>query len=620
MKVADLRESVVKEPAKEMLIVRVLRIRQTMAGKTPKWECDLIDDDSACSVLLMDAWGGNISRAKNELEEGNVYKITNYTITSVGKAIPFGNNTIKSTINPKVGIEHLQGDHPDIPLHLPLADLAGVFDLRAPRVLSLVLAIDTPAIKKSVEIKRTGATKDVANVMMKAKNLKIEFSAWGQHATEMSSLTGDVRLDAVQVIPSVNGDSVKLSTLDCTTIRKPTQEESDTLHEELASDERMQTVTRTSFVGKRQTEMAQKTSVTNIEVLSMCVLSEFDPHTQTKGDQGFSQTYEIPSAMIMSIAGIDYTDVQTLSYRACPKCNFKKLGEDAKCSKCGGCEYVERHLLRCTISDPTGSIDGIMHHDAAEEFLRDEDLLLKPVVALVHVAPDSHNPGKHSLEFFAIKQMFTATGVLNIFRAPLARFHCSGDKVIPTYPSEVQTNAMSQTIVYGAFCSNVRFLLTITTPKPITEVEAQVDGMRCEQTATCCVTSTPISLKLAGSFDTVAPLYSLTKKATIHVLCTPSGQTNSDGLDVYKPLKVYAIQDEDKATIFKAFKFEVKEVQTHFDKNVEEVSPGEETPKIKLKASENQTFSSPGWSSPPRRLKISKTDEAASAGIQRDPP
>jgi len=126
-------------------------------------------------------------------------------------------------------------------------------------------------------------------------------------------------------------------------------------------------------------------------------------------------------------------------------------------------------------------------------------------------------------------------------------------------------------------------------------------------------------LKLAGSFDTVAPLYSLTKKATIHVLCTPSGQTNSDGLDVYKPLKVYAIQDEDKATIFKAFKFEVKQVKSHFDKNVEEVSHGEETPEIKRKASENQTFSSPGWESPPRRLKISKTDEAASAGIQRDP-
>ena len=103
-----------------------------------------------------------------------------------------------------------------------------------------------------------------------------------------------------------------------------------------------------------------------------------------------------------------------------------------------------------------------------------------------------------------------------------------------------------KTSVYGIFCSHVRFLVQITTPKAITEVQEQVDGMRCEHTAVCCITSNPISLKSAGSFDTVAPLYRLTKKNTVHVLCTPTGQENSTGLAVYSPLKLYAIQDEDK--------------------------------------------------------------------------
>ena len=105
VKIADLSESVAKVPAKEMLIVRVLHVRDGKAGKTPKWECDLIDDHSAQSVLLAEAWGSTITRAKAELKEGQVYKITNYVIASAGKAITFGNNTIKLGINPKMGIE-----------------------------------------------------------------------------------------------------------------------------------------------------------------------------------------------------------------------------------------------------------------------------------------------------------------------------------------------------------------------------------------------------------------------------------------------------------------------------------------------------------------------------------
>jgi hypothetical protein len=98
-------------------------------------------------------------------------------------------------------------------------------------------------------------------------------------------------------------------------------------------------------------------------------------------------------------------------------------------------------------------------------------------------------------------------------------------------------------------------------------------------------------------------------------LCTPSGNCTSDNLAIYTPLKIYAIRDEDKDTLLKAFKFEVAQVEAHFAKTVEMGSPHDTTPDAKRKAADNQTFSSPGWSSPPRRLRISKTDDAAKAGL-----
>ena len=61
---------------------------------------------------------------------------------------------------------------------------------------------------------------------MNAKNLKIELAAWGPHAAFMSGRTGEVRIDFVQVIPTADGSSVKLSTVDATTFRDATAEES----------------------------------------------------------------------------------------------------------------------------------------------------------------------------------------------------------------------------------------------------------------------------------------------------------------------------------------------------------------------------------------------------------
>ena len=80
-------------------------------------------------------------------------------------------------------------------------------------------------------------------------------------------------------------------------------------------------------------------------------------------------------------------------------------------------------------------------------------------------------------------------------------------------------------------------------------------------------------------------------------------------------MKLYVIQEEDMDTVLKTFKFEVKQVKSHFEKAAEDESTSLNTPEKKRKAAENQTHSSPGWSSPPRRLKINKTDDAASVGV-----
>ena len=95
----------------------------------------------------------------------------------------------------------------------------------------------------------------------------------------------------------------------------------------------------------------------------------------------------------------------------------------------------------------------------------------------------------------------------------------------------------------------------------------------------------------------------------------PAAKRPNDNLPVYTPLKIYAIRDEDKDTLLKAFKFEVAQVQAHFAKTVELTSPHDGTPDVKRKSATIHTHASPGWLSPPRRLNISKTDDATKAGL-----
>ena len=211
--------------------------------------------------------------------------------------------------------------------------------------------------------------------------------------------------------------------------------------------------------------------------------------------------------------------------------------------------------------------------------------------------------------------MFTASGVLNVFRAPLARFSGSGDRVIPTYPNDVKTNSLSQTTVHDVFCTTVRFLLKVASTAPSTKVEDDVEGARCEQTAQCCISAADVILALAGSFDTVSPLYRLKKKEIVHVLCSPTGKTSDDGTPTFRPLKIFAIDAEDASSMTKAFKFEVGEAKAQFAKERQTMPDHSSTPDLKRKAAENQQFASPRWASPPRRSKPQKTDDAKRAGV-----
>ncbi len=132
----------------------------------------------------------------------------------------------------------------------------------------------------------------------------------------------------------------------------------------------------------------ENADITNLETLALSLGAELDPH-HAGSDEVMDNQYEIPSVMITNMRGINHSDGgDELRYRACPSCNFKKLTEDGSCEKCGGTDSVERYMLLVTIADPTGSVEGIMYHEAATELLQNDDTPLKPLVAVAHVGPD----------------------------------------------------------------------------------------------------------------------------------------------------------------------------------------------------------------------------------------
>jgi len=194
-----------------------------------KWECFLTDGFSPVDVLLCQAWGPRIDKAKATLKENQTYQIENYVIhkNAKGKSFPFGKNTIKLIFTEQLRIKAVRNDTDlsILPKELPTSDLDDFTDLRSIQIISLVLKVDKAAPKKYQIIPRTGKHKLVTNVMMKAKKKLIQFSAWGKCADIMHNKTGILRLDAVSITPIFGDAKMKISTRECSSIKNATAEE-----------------------------------------------------------------------------------------------------------------------------------------------------------------------------------------------------------------------------------------------------------------------------------------------------------------------------------------------------------------------------------------------------------
>ena len=117
--------------------------------------------------------GGKYRPRRKEIEER--YSIQDHEVCCPQKReIHYGNNYIKITITPDVVIEEPEDQYSEIPTELPTEALSDVVGVAAPRLTSLILAVDKPGVKKAQTIKKSGLTRDVTNVTMKAQSHKIE--------------------------------------------------------------------------------------------------------------------------------------------------------------------------------------------------------------------------------------------------------------------------------------------------------------------------------------------------------------------------------------------------------------------------------------------------------------
>ena len=82
------------------------------------------------------------------------------------------------TFTAQLRVKHLPGNRPDVPQELPTDELDDVPGLGSTRIISVVLKVDKPAPQKDQTIKKTGLTKPVANVLMKAQGKIIEVACW----------------------------------------------------------------------------------------------------------------------------------------------------------------------------------------------------------------------------------------------------------------------------------------------------------------------------------------------------------------------------------------------------------------------------------------------------------
>ena len=101
-------------------------------------------------------------------------------------------------------------------------------------------------------------------------------------------------------------------------------------------------------------------------------------------------------------------------------------------------------------------------------------------------------------------------------------------------------------------------------------------------------------------------------------MCVPTAQPTEEGIPIYRPEKLYCVQDEDSESVFKTFKFEVAQVRTHYERQGDVSDVGKSTQTVKKRLAEQHVHQPPGFGSPGRRLKVQKTADATTAGVSRE--
>ena len=634
-KIRDL--AVARVVAKDQIVGRVMYPRDAMAGTTPKWECFIMDGVTMKDILLVEAFGAPlIKKCKGELKDKKVVAIRNYQIVAKGKAMTFANRPLKLSIKSDAAIAE-QADDQSLPAQLPTVSLDAVDNLAGGCLISLLVVTKTQGA--AMERDTYLGKKLVCNCDVMAAGSNIAFAAWGSFATFMADqpLQTALRCEAVLAKPQDDGVGVKLTTLDCSRLHLLVGDEARQLLDALPPDGETKALS-TAHIGDNGPSVEALLNAP-CDIVDMCLVGRLVSTVADPSDPGGSINgiFEVPAVILQDIRGGSLADdsSDSLLYTACSKC-FKKMADSHSCPKCGTADTVTRHLAHVTVSDPTGSVEATVYHDAVATLLQAVDVekdasgdivptcgavlaagAALPLVVRIRVKPNSYKPGTHMAEILGFKSSWTDAGILNVYRASPVRLQPSGAQVPPVIPNDVEANMLEQMLVHKHPCQYFRLLVDITSKRPDTESQPDVDGMTCKRVVQCAISKQSLILTQSGSLDAIHAFYSLQQKSLVSAVCSAVCDVSKDGAPTVREFLVahlHVVSNVDTDAVRKVFKFELAEVVKYFSRAYTKVT--DSTPQqAKRSATEGGVGSSPGWPSPKRRLQIRATDEAAACGL-----
>lgn len=145
-------------------------------------------------------------------------------MTARGKALTFGVSQVKIIYAPTMSVKQV-ADIPEIPRKLPCMALSDIKDLQGKQLISIESAAVT-RVGQPVEVGCPGGKRRVSNSIIAFEKLSIEFSAWERQADKMAGTTTSdvIRIDAALATRDDSGASVKLMSVDATTIEHVTED------------------------------------------------------------------------------------------------------------------------------------------------------------------------------------------------------------------------------------------------------------------------------------------------------------------------------------------------------------------------------------------------------------